>query len=114
MSRVPVKRESVTEHRSMLTLTLADAGTAIAIARRVPLENVTLAERKASLFVDVARACIQWGRYEHDLRALRTGYAMAPEEIRRRPAVQRIAGELARAPPLSATTASTTSLTMTD
>jgi tetratricopeptide (TPR) repeat protein len=82
-------------HRVNIALTLGDAGTAIAIARTVPLEKVTLAERKASLFVDAARAYTQWGRYEHGLNALRTAYEVAPEEIRCRPAVQRIAGDLA-------------------
>lgn len=82
-------------HRVNIALTLGDAGTAIAIARTVPLEKVALAERKASLFVDVARAYTQWGRYEHGLTALRTAYEVAPEEIRCRPAVQRIAGDLA-------------------
>ncbi|OKI64317.1 hypothetical protein [Micromonospora sp. CB01531] len=82
-------------HRVNIALTLGDAGTAIAIARTVPLEKVTLAERKASLFVDVARAYTQWGRYEHGLSALRTAYEVAPEEIRCRPAVQRIASDLA-------------------
>ncbi|MFX0593495.1 hypothetical protein [Melissospora conviva] len=82
-------------HRVNIALTLGDAGTAVAIARTVPLEKVTLAERKASLFVDVARAYTQWGRYECGLSALRTAYEVAPEEIRCRPAVQRIAGNLA-------------------
>ncbi|PMR61902.1 hypothetical protein C1A38_06350 [Verrucosispora sp. ts21] len=82
-------------HRVNIALTLGDAGTAIAIARTVALEKVTLAERKASLFVDVARAYTQWGRYEHGLNALRTAYEVAPEEIRCRPTVQRIASDLA-------------------
>ncbi|MFI7430461.1 hypothetical protein ACIBPB_26020 [Micromonospora sp. NPDC049836] len=82
-------------HRVTIALALGDAGTAIAIARTVPLEKVALAERKASLFVDVARAYTQWGRYEHGLSALRTAYEVAPEEIRCRPTVQRIARDLA-------------------
>ena len=82
-------------HRVNIALALGDAGTAIAIARAVPLEKVTLAERKASLFVDVARAYTQWGRYERGLNALRIAYEVAPEEIRCRPAVQRIVGDLA-------------------
>lgn len=82
-------------HRVNVALTLGDAGTAIAIARTVPLDKVTLAERKAALFVDVARAYTQWGRYEQGLTALRTAYDVAPEEVRCRPAVQRIAGDLA-------------------
>ncbi|WP_346536147.1 hypothetical protein [Micromonospora sp. DPT] len=82
-------------HRVNIALTLGDAGTAITLARQVPLDKIGLAERKASLFVDVARAYIQWGRYEHGLNALRSAYEIAPEEIRCRPAVQRIAGDLA-------------------
>ncbi|MGW0503835.1 hypothetical protein [Micromonospora sp. NPDC003241] len=82
-------------HRVNVALTLGDAGTAIGIARTVPLDKVTLAERKASLYVDVARAYTQWGRHEHSLSALRTAYEVAPEEVRCRPAVQRIATDLA-------------------
>jgi hypothetical protein len=40
-------------------------------------------------------AYTQWGRYDHGLTALRTAYEVAPEEIRCRPAVQRIAADLA-------------------
>ncbi|WP_428963113.1 hypothetical protein [Micromonospora fluostatini] len=82
-------------HQVNVALTLGDAGTAIAIARTVPLDKVTLAERKVSLYLDVARAYTQWGRHEHGLTALRTAYEVAPEEIRCRPAVQRIADDLA-------------------
>ncbi|SDY49127.1 hypothetical protein SAMN05444365_102424 [Micromonospora pattaloongensis] len=82
-------------HRVNIALALGDAGTAIAIARTVPLDKLTIAERKASLYVDVARAYAQWGRYEHGLTALRTAYEVAPQEVRCRPAVQRIAGDLA-------------------
>lgn len=82
-------------HRVNIALTLGDAGTAITLARQVPLDKIGLAERKASLFVDVARAYTQWGRYEHGLDALRGAYQVAPEEIRCRPAVQRIASDLA-------------------
>ncbi|WP_446213032.1 hypothetical protein [Micromonospora sp. IBSANI012] len=82
-------------HRVNIALTLGDAGTAIALARQVPLDKLGLAERKASLLVDVARAYTQWGRYEHGLYALRSAYEVAPEEIRCRPTVQRIASDLA-------------------
>ncbi|OZV82911.1 hypothetical protein CA850_05155 [Micromonospora echinospora] len=82
-------------HQVNIALTLGDAGTAIAIARTVPLNKVALAERRATLYVDVARAYTQWGRHEHGLNALRTAYEVAPEEIRCRPAVQRIASDLA-------------------
>ncbi|WP_328348945.1 hypothetical protein [Micromonospora sp. NBC_00421] len=83
-------------HRVNIALTLGDAGTAIDIARTVPLEKVTLAERKATLHVDVARAYTQWGRHEQGLNALRTAYEVAPEEIRCRPAVHRLTNDLTR------------------
>ncbi|MGW3607911.1 hypothetical protein [Micromonospora sp. NPDC005161] len=82
-------------HRVNIALTLGDAGTAIALAREVPLDKIGLTERKASLFVDVARAYTQWGRYEHGLNALRSAYEVAPGEIRCRPTVQQIASDLA-------------------
>ena len=55
---------------------------------------MALAERKATLYVDVARAYTQWGRYAEGLAALRTAHRIAPEEVRYRPAVQRIAADL--------------------
>ncbi|MGV9976159.1 hypothetical protein ACWDUH_00590 [Micromonospora wenchangensis] len=82
-------------HRVNIALALGDAGTAITIARTVPLGKVTLAERKATLHVDVARAYTQWGRHEQGLNALRTAYEIAPEEIRCRPAVHRLTNDLA-------------------
>lgn len=82
-------------HRVNTALTLGDAGAAIALARQVPLDKVTLPERRASLFVDVAQAYTQWGRHEQGLAALRTAHRIAPQEIRTRPAVHRIVGDLA-------------------
>ena len=82
-------------HRVNVALCFGDAGTAIELARRVPLGRINLAERKASLFVDVAQAYSQWGRHEQSLRALQTACRIAPEEIRARPAVHRILGDLA-------------------
>ncbi|WP_019872440.1 hypothetical protein [Salinispora oceanensis] len=82
-------------HQVNIALALGDAGTAIAVARTVPLDKLTLVERRASLYVDVARAYTQWGRYEHGLNALRNAYEVAPEEIRCRPNVHRVARDLA-------------------
>lgn len=82
-------------HRVNVALALGDAGIAISLARQVQLDKIRLAERKAALFVDVAQAYTQWGRHEQGLSALRTAYRVAPEEIRFRPAVRRIVGDLA-------------------
>jgi hypothetical protein len=47
-------------HQVNVAVTLGDAGTAIDLARRIDLRAVTVTERKASLLIDVARACFQW------------------------------------------------------
>lgn len=86
---------NVLQHRVTVALTLGDAGTAIVFARRVQLDKITLAERKASLFVDVAKAYTQWGRHDNGLSALRSAYRIAPEEVRSRPAVRGIVTDLA-------------------
>jgi tetratricopeptide (TPR) repeat protein len=86
---------NVLQHRVNVALVLGDAGTAITFARQVRVDRITLAERKASLFVDVAQAYTQWGRHEQALSALRAAYRIAPEEIRSRPAVHRIVDDLA-------------------
>ncbi|RZU54386.1 hypothetical protein EV385_6337 [Krasilnikovia cinnamomea] len=86
---------NVLQHRVNVALILGDAGTALDHARRVRIDKITLVERKASLFVDVARASMQWGRREQGLSALRTAYRIAPEEIRSRPVVHRLVEDLA-------------------
>jgi tetratricopeptide (TPR) repeat protein len=86
---------NVRQHRVTVALALGDAGTAITFARRVQLDKITLAERKASLSVDVAQAYIQWGRHDDGLSALRAAYRIAPQEIRSRPTVHRIVADLA-------------------
>jgi hypothetical protein len=82
-------------HRVNVSIILGDAGAAIALARQVPLDKVTLTERKASLLVDVAQAYTQWGRHEQGLSALVAAYRVAPQEVRTRPAVRQIIGDLA-------------------
>jgi hypothetical protein len=86
---------NVLQHRVTVALALGDAGTAITFARQVQLDKIALAERKASLCVDMAQAYSQWGRHEQGLSALRTAYRIAPEEIGSRPAVHRIVRDLA-------------------
>jgi tetratricopeptide (TPR) repeat protein len=86
-------------HRVNLATTLGDAGTAIDYARRVDLDRVPVVERRAALYVDVARAFNQWGRYEQAYHAIRQAETIAPEEIRSRPAVHRLVADLViRAP----------------
>jgi len=86
---------NVLQHRVNVALAFGDAGTAIAFARQVRMDKIALAERKAALLTDVARAYTQWGRHGQGLSALRSAYGVAPEEIRSRPAVHRLVADLA-------------------
>lgn len=86
---------NVDQHQVTIALALGDAGTAIEYARRICVDKIDLTERKACLFVDVAQAYAQWGRRGQSLMALRAAYAVAPEEVRSRPAVHRVVQDLA-------------------
>lgn len=82
-------------HEVSVALAVGDAGTALAVADRVQLDRVTLVERKARFFIDVATAFAQWGRHEQALSALQSAYNTADEEVRSRPAVHRVVADLA-------------------
>jgi hypothetical protein len=88
-------------HRVNIAVTLGDAGTAIDVARRIDLPAITVTERKATLFIDTARAFLQWGRHEKAYIALRAARETAPEEVAGRPAVHRLVRELASTSPPS-------------
>lgn len=86
---------NVLQHRAHLALALGDAGTSIVHARKVQPGRIVLVERRAALFVDMARAYAQWGRRDQALLALRHADRVAPEEVRSRPAVHRVVRDLA-------------------
>jgi len=88
-------------HRVNIAVTLGDAGQAIEYARRVDLDRVPIVERKAALFIDVARAFLQWGKYDRALHALRIAEELAPEEVSSRPAVRGLVTDLLRRAPNS-------------
>jgi tetratricopeptide (TPR) repeat protein len=87
-------------HHVNVAVTLGDAGTAIDTARSIDLSQVTVAERKASLLIDTARAFLQCGKHENAYLSLRAALDLAPEEINRRPAVRQVVRDLViTAPP---------------
>jgi len=87
-------------HRIHVAVRLGDAGSAINYARKVNLDQLTVTERKASFFVDTAQAFSQWGKHEKAYQALRAAEELAPQEVRSRPAIRRLVGDLlATAPP---------------
>jgi hypothetical protein len=88
-------------HQVNVAVTLGDAGTAIDLARQIDLRAVTVTERKASLLTDVARAFLQWGKYEQAHAALRAAEDTAPQEVAARPSVATLARDLATLAPAS-------------
>jgi len=88
-------------HEVSVAVLLGDAGTAIQIGRSIDPAGLHVTERKAALLIDTARAYLQWGKHENAYRSLRAASHIANEEITRRPATRRLAGELAAAAPPS-------------
>jgi len=88
-------------HQVNVAVTLGDAGTAIDLARQIDLAAITVTERKASLFIDIARAFFRWGKYGQACTALRAAEQTAPQELTARaPVVRTLARNLAAlAPP---------------
>lgn len=85
-------------HRISAAWRLGDAGTAIGYARKIRTGTIRLPERQARYWVDVARAFDQWGKPAECYRALRIAETAAPEEIRARPKVRALVGNLLGAP----------------
>jgi hypothetical protein len=90
---------NVLQHRVTISVALGDAGTAIEYARQVDTSKLRIAERKACLFVDVAKAYGQWGKFDRTLAALQSAESVAPEEVRSRPAVHRLVTDLVERAP---------------
>src|SRR5439155_13502290 len=61
---------NVAQHRVHVAMMLGDAGTAVDLARHIDVTLIPIAERKVSLFIDAARAFMQWGKHEQAYRAL--------------------------------------------
>jgi hypothetical protein len=92
---------NVAQHRVAVAVDLGDAGLAVHLATAVPVAKIALPERKASLYIDTARALTQWRKYDRALAAIRTAERVAPEEVRSRRSVHELIGELARHGPPS-------------
>ncbi|MFI9719875.1 hypothetical protein ACIHFE_09505 [Streptomyces sp. NPDC052396] len=81
-------------HRVSIALTFGDAGRALDEARRVNVGTLAVAERRAVFWTDAARALFSCGRLEKAAVALLTAEREAPEEVRSRPVVRHLIGEL--------------------
>lgn len=80
-------------HRVSVAIALGDAGSAVDYARQVQLDNIDVVERKATLFIDVARAYSQWGKLDRAYEALVRAEHCARQELRR-PATQTLINEI--------------------
>jgi hypothetical protein len=90
---------NVAQHRVHVSMVLGDAGTAVDIGQGVDVGQIPIAERKATLFIDMATALNQWGKHDRAFHALRMAEEIAPEEVRTQASARRLAVELAtRAP----------------
>ncbi|SBW27082.1 hypothetical protein FDG2_5148 [Candidatus Protofrankia californiensis] len=81
---------NVALHRVHVAVVLGDAGTALAHARMINPETVVVIERRAALFLDIARAHSQRGSYSQAVEAIAAAERTAPEELAGRPASHRL------------------------
>ena len=86
---------NVAQHRVSVLLALNDAESALRAAAQVDPAAIAQAERRASFYVDSAHAFHLVGRPAESLTALERAYAIAPEEVRLRPATRQLAAALA-------------------
>jgi len=87
---------NVLVHRVATAVELGDAGEAIDRARGVDIGAISVVERRAALWVDLARAFGQWHKGDEAVRALLAAERIAPEEVRGRRAVQLLVDQLQR------------------
>lgn len=85
---------NVAQHRVAVSVELGDAGYAIEQARRIQPTAIDLIERRAALWIDVARAFGQWGKDREAIGALTSAERIAPEEVRSRYAVRQLVEDL--------------------
>ena len=90
---------------------LGDAGAALHAARDLRPGRLPTAERRGRLHTDLARAWWQWGRPEQTARSLISAYRESPAEVISRPAMRRIADDLAARYPKLPAVAELTRLT---
>ncbi|WP_395294283.1 heavy metal transporter CzcB [Kitasatospora hibisci] len=86
---------NVALHAVSSAVVLGDAGVALEAAQPLMRRRIPVPERRAALWVDAARAYSQQGRLAEGCRALRIAESCASEDIRRRPSVLDLVGDMA-------------------
>jgi transcriptional regulator with XRE-family HTH domain len=92
---------NATLHRISIAVTLGDAGTAIDLARGIAPGEIPVTERRATLFIDTARAYLQRGKHENAYLSIRAAHETAPEEVTARSSVRTLVRDLAATAPPS-------------
>ncbi|MGH3320051.1 MAG: hypothetical protein ACRDN9_07700 [Streptosporangiaceae bacterium] len=85
---------NVCQHWVNASVALGDAGTAVEHARSIDVTRIPIAERQASLFIDVARAFVHWGKYDRACHALNAADWVTHEEVTARPIVHSLVNDL--------------------
>lgn len=86
---------NVALHAVSASVVLGDAGAALHAAQPLMRRHIPVPERRAALWVESARAYSQQGRLAEGYKALRIAESCAPEDIRRRPSVLELVGDMA-------------------
>ncbi|MFJ9845249.1 helix-turn-helix domain-containing protein [Kitasatospora sp. NPDC101155] len=86
---------NVALHEVSSAVVLGDAGVALAAAQPLMRRRIPVPERRAALWVDAARAYSQQGRLAEGYQALRVAESCASEDIRRRPSILELVGDMA-------------------
>ncbi|MFF0412504.1 helix-turn-helix domain-containing protein [Kitasatospora sp. NPDC004745] len=86
---------NVALHAVSSAVVLGDAGAALDAAQPLMRRRIPVPERRAALWVDAARAYNQQGRLAEGYQALRIAESCASEDIRRRPSVLELVGDMA-------------------
>jgi hypothetical protein len=95
-------KTNVLLHRVHVAVALGDAGTALRHARAVDPDRLAITERRTSLYIDAARALVQWRKYADACHALAAVERLAPEALSSTPSVRGMVGELVHHAPRSA------------
>ncbi|MEV0263161.1 helix-turn-helix transcriptional regulator [Streptomyces sp. NPDC050617] len=74
---------------------LGDAGAALEAGKHLRPQQFATPERRARMCTDMARAWWAWDRPEQTARSLLDAYRASPGEVRDRPAIRAVVGELA-------------------
>jgi hypothetical protein len=90
---------------------LGDVGAALHAARNLRPGQLPTAERRGRLHTDLARAWWQWGKPDQSARSLIAAFRESPSEVTSRPAMRRIADDLAARYPKLPAVAELTRLT---